>query len=102
MKKWILLAVLFAPLAITGCSHRTVVYAAPPPPPVLDGIAQRGYHDGFDAAQRDVAEGRPPALERHPRFRNPPVASPAFDDYRHAFKAGYNAFLHQGPPPGRG
>jgi hypothetical protein len=30
------------------------------------------------------------------------VEPPAFEDYRHGFRAGYNAFLHQGPPPGRG
>ena len=102
MNKWILPAVLLVPLAVTGCSHRTVVYAAPPPPAVLNQIAQRGFNDGFDAARRDVAQGRPPALERHPRFRNPPVQPPAFEDYRHGFREGYNAFLHQGPPPGSG
>jgi len=68
----------------------------------VDEIAQRGYHDGFEAARHDVSDGRPPVLERHSRFRNPPVEPPAIEAYRHGFRAGYNAFLHQGPPPGRG
>jgi hypothetical protein len=96
-----LLAVLFLlPLGVAGCAHRTVVvYAAPPPPAEFSEIAQRGYHDGFDAARRDVQAGRPPNLEQHPRFRNPPVPPPAFEDYRHGFREGYNAFLHNSPPP---
>jgi hypothetical protein len=98
MKKWIFLSVLFTPLAFCGCSHRTtVVYAAPPG--AVDEIAQRGYHDGYEAARRDVAEQRAPDVKRHPKFRNPPVPPEAVQDYRHAFRAGYQAFLRQGPPP---
>ncbi len=54
---------------------------------------------GFEAAKRDVQAGRPPNLEQHPRFRNPPVPPPAFEDYRHGFREGYGAFLHNSPPP---
>jgi hypothetical protein len=43
--------------------------------------------------------GRPPNLERHPRFHNPPVPPPAFEDYRRGFRRGYEAFLHGAPPP---
>ncbi|HEV2485631.1 MAG TPA: hypothetical protein VGT08_08875 [Terracidiphilus sp.] len=100
MKKWIALVALLLPLSLAGCSHKTVVvYAAPPPPPppALDETAQRAYHDGFEAARRDVSEERRPGVEKHPRFRNPPVPPPEYEDYRHGFRAGYNAFLHQGP-----
>ena len=97
MKKWIALPVLLLPLALAGCSHRPAVVYAAPPPLAFDEIAQRGYSDGFAAARRDVADGRPPALERHPRFRNPPAPPPAYEDYRHGFRARYNAFLHQAP-----
>ncbi len=98
IKKWMFLSALFTPLALAGCSHRTtVVYAAPPG--AVDGIAERGYHDGYDAARRDVAEERAPDEKRHPNFRRPPVPPPAVNDYRHAFRSGYQAFLHQGPPP---
>lgn len=98
MKKWIALSALLLPLTLAGCTHRdVVVYAAPPPPPAFDAIAQQGYNQGFAAAQRDVADGRRPDLERHPRFRNPPVPGPNWEDYRHGFREGYNAFLHQAP-----
>ena len=57
MRKTLALAVLALPLAIAGCSHpQPVVYAAPPPPAFTE-IAQRGFHDGFDAARRDTANG---------------------------------------------
>jgi hypothetical protein len=65
----------------------------------VDDIAQRGYHDGFEAARRDVAQRRPPDMRHHRNFRNPPVPPPAFDIYRRSFRDGYNEFLHQGPPP---
>lgn len=100
MKTWILVAALLSPLALAGCSHHTTVYA-PPPPGAIDDVAQRGYHDGYEAARRDVAQERPPEVRRHPNFRNPPVPPPAFQDYRRAFRSGYQAFLHQGPPPER-
>lgn len=101
MNKWIVLAVLMFPLALAGCSdHYNRGYAPPPPPPaVANEIAQRGYHDGFEAARRDVTQQRPPDFKHHPNFRHPPVPPPAFNDYRRAFRAGYDAFIHHGPPP---
>ena len=99
MTKWIAFAAILLPLSVAGCGHRTVVYAAPPPPVAFNEIGQHGYNDGFAAAQRDVADGRPPNLEHHPRFRNPPVPPEAIQEYRHGFRGGYNAFLHQAPPP---
>ncbi|MGD0939893.1 MAG: hypothetical protein ABR905_09270 [Terracidiphilus sp.] len=101
MKKLIALAALLLPFSLAGCSHPrpVVVYAAPPPPSEFSEIARQAYHDGFEAARRDVAQGKTPDIERHPRFRKPPVSPDAFEDYRRGFRAGYNAFLHQGPPP---
>jgi hypothetical protein len=101
MKKWIALSALLLPLSVAGCSHPQPVAIYAPPPPVADA-AQQGYHDGFEAARRDVAENRPPRIDRHPRFRNPPVPPPLIGDYRRGFRDGYNAFLHQGPPPAPG
>jgi hypothetical protein len=104
MKKWIALAALLLPISLAGCSHPrpVVVYAAAPPPPGYSEIAQHGYHDGFEAARRDIAQGKPPSLDRHPRFRNPPVPPPAFEDYRQGFRAGYDAYMRHGPPPPAG
>jgi hypothetical protein len=100
MKKWLVVAALLLPLALAGCSHPHPVYAEPPPPPDFPAIAQQGFHDGFAAARRDVNQGKPTDVERHPRFQNPPVPPAAFEDYRRGFRRGYDAFLHHGPPPG--
>jgi hypothetical protein len=104
MKKWIALAALSLPLTLAGCAHRTtVVYAAPPPPPAaLSAAAHQGYHDGIDAARRDINHGLPPDVNRHPRFRNPPVPPPAMEDYRHGFREAYRQSFRNGPPPGPG
>ena len=101
MKKWIAFAALLLPMTLAGCSHPRpmVVYAPPPPPPAFSDAARQGYNAGFEAARRDVSEGKPPGLEKHPRFRNPPVPPPLGEEYRHGFKAGYEAFLHRGGPP---
>jgi hypothetical protein len=103
MRKGLAIAVFSLPLALAGCSHpQPVVYAPPPPPPGYTEIAQRGYHDGVEAGRRDVAAGRAPDVNRHPRFRNPPVPPPAFEDYRQGFREGYRAVFRNGPPSGPG
>jgi hypothetical protein len=101
MKKWIAPAALLLPLALAGCSHPQPVYVAPEPPPpaVFSAIAQQAFHDGYDAGRRDIQAGRSFDLNRHPRFRNPPVAPEAAEDYRHGFREGYSAAFHGAPPP---
>jgi|SRR5665213_882525 len=96
MKKWIVLAALTSPLILAGCNNHA--YYQPPPPGMVDNVAERGYHDGFEAARRDVTQQRPPDFQRHPNFRHPPVPGPAFEDYRRAFRSGYDSFLHHGAP----
>jgi hypothetical protein len=102
MKKLLAFAGLLIPLALAGCSHpQPVAYYPPPPPPSWTEIARHGFHDGVEAARRDIAAGRAPDAERHPRFRNPPVPPPAFEDYRHGFREGYQqTFRHGAPGPG--
>ena len=103
MKKIQILALLFSPLLLLGCSHpQPVAYQPPPPVITADQVARMGFHDGFEAARRDVAAGRPPAMRRHPKFRNPPVPPAAVVNYRQAFRRGYQRYLHplpQNPPP---
>lgn len=94
MKKCFALMALLLPLSLAGCSHPRPVYAEPPPPPEFAEIAREGYHDGFAAARRDVEQGIQASVERHPRFRNPPVPPDAFD-YRHGFRRGYDAYIHR-------
>ena len=94
------IALFASALALAGCGHPQPVYAPPPPPAIAPAAAfQQGQHDGFEAARRDVADGRPPAFDHHPRYRNPPVPPPVFRDYRQGFREGYEQFLHQAPPP---
>lgn len=108
MRKLGLGVALLCGVGLVGCSHsRPVAYYPPPPPPPPpvgeSAVFQQGRHDGYEAARHDVAEQRPPVFGDHPRFRNPPVPPPAWDEYRNAFRAGYEQFLHQGaqgPPPG--
>lgn len=96
MKKWILLAALASPLVLAaGCSEHRGYYGSRPPM-VVDDVRQRGHHDGFEAARRDVMQQRRPDMGHHANFRNPPVPPPAFEDYRHAFREGYDDFLHNG------
>jgi hypothetical protein len=99
MKKAFCVAAFFAASLLAGCSHPQPVYAPPPPPINYQVVEQQGMHDGFEAARHDVASGRPPAFNHHPRFRHPPVPPPAFASYRQGFRRGYEQFLHQGPPP---
>jgi len=97
------LSATLLPIALSGCSHpRYDAYYGPPPPSAYTDIARQGFHDGSDAARRDIADGRRPDADRHPRFRNPPVPPPAWDDYRHGFRDGYHqVFEHGGSPPPR-
>lgn len=98
MKKLLCAALVFLPIALTGCSHKAVVVYAPPP--AYSEAAQQGYRDGVTAAQRDIHQGLGPDVDRHPRFRNPPVPPPLQEEFRHGFREGYQAVFHGGPRPG--
>jgi hypothetical protein len=101
LKVFAVMAALFLPLALAGCSHpQPVVYA--PPAPGLSALAQRGYYDGSLAARNDIRKGLAPNVERYPKFRNPPAPPQAFEEYRHSFRAGYMQTLRGGPGPGPG
>lgn len=91
--------ILFVVLA--GCGHPAYYPPPPPPPPsAYAEVARHGFQDGIQAAQRDIRAGRPPDFARHPRFRNPPVPPPAFEDYRRGFRDGYAQVMRSvGPPP---
>jgi hypothetical protein len=101
MKRLLALTVLFIPFALAGCSHPQPVayYPPPPPPPAYAQVAEQGHHDGIEAARRDISQGAPPDVNRHPRFRNPPVPPPLMADYRRAFNGGYDEVYRHGPPP---
>lgn len=75
-------------LTISGCAHNPPPPPYYPPPPAQ--IAQQGFNTGVEAARRDLANGLPPDVQRHPRFRNPPVPpGEPIEDYRQGFRRGY-------------
>jgi hypothetical protein len=94
MRKLLALSVLALPIASAGCATHEYAYSSAPPPPAYTEIAQRGFHDGFDAARHDMAKGWRPDVDRHGSFRNPPVPRRGFEDYRHAFREGYERAMH--------
>jgi hypothetical protein len=99
LKMFAAVAALFLPLAVAGCSHpQPVVYA--PPPPGYTAAAQQGYYDGSLAARNDIRKGLAPDVNRHPKFRNPPVPPPVMEEYRHGFREGYQQTFRGGPGPG--
>ena len=98
MKKILAGCALGLSLLVAGCAHPVPLYPPPPPPPVFDTYAQHGYFDGFNAAQRDIQRSRRPRIDRHERFRNPPVPPPYWQDYRQGFRTGYETALHPAPP----
>ena len=90
MKKYFAIAGLsLFLLPFSGCVHpQPPPYYAPPPP---GAVARQGFDAGVAAARRDISEGRRPNVNRHPRFRNPPVppGQPAAI-YRDNFHRGYD------------
>lgn len=99
VKRFLIVITTAASLWSIGCTHRAYYPPPPPPPGSYSGIAQQGYHDGLNAANHDIRRGLSPDPARHPRFRRPPVPPPAFEDYRHAFRSGYDQVFRHGPPP---
>ncbi len=87
------LALLTGSFALTGCAHPPPPpYYAPPPPPPPPAIARQGYDNGYTAGRNDIARGLPPDVNRHPRFRTPPMppGQPSHV-YRVNFRRGYQA-----------
>lgn len=90
MRKALALAVMALPLALAGCAeHDRSYYSGPYAPTHEERFAQRGFHDGFDAARHEMSRGWRLDADRHGSFRNPPVPRRAVDDYRHGFRQGY-------------
>jgi hypothetical protein len=95
MRKLLAVAALALPFAIAGCASHENMYYSAPLPPAYSEIGQRGFRDGFDAARHDISKGWAPDVDRHGRFRNPPVPRPALEDYRRAFREGYERVFHR-------
>jgi hypothetical protein len=77
------------------------------PPAEFRDIQRKGFHDGIEAARRDIAEQRPPDVERKREFREPPVPPEGREEYREGFHRGYDMAIahfreeHHGDPDRR-
>lgn len=49
-----------------------------------------GFHEGVEAARRDLHEGRRPDMDDHREFKHPDVPRELRHDYREGFRRGYN------------
>jgi hypothetical protein len=74
------------------------------PPAEFRDIQRKGFHDGIEAARRDIAEQRPPDVEQKREFREPPVPPEGREEYREGFHRGYDMAIahfrdeHRGDP----
>ncbi|HEX8713130.1 MAG TPA: hypothetical protein VF730_14720 [Terracidiphilus sp.] len=59
------------------------------PPPGLSDIARRGYHDGIEGARKDYGNHRRPDVDNRDEYRHPDVPRGAWQEYREAFRRGY-------------
>jgi hypothetical protein len=65
------------------------------PPQEFRAVQRQGFHDGLEAARRDMEARRPANVEAHEELRHPPVDRELRDDYRDGFRRGYEkAFAH--------
>ena len=98
-------------LALGASTYLAAQYPPPPdrggwdaPPQEFRDVQKRGFHDGIEAARKDIGFRRPANAEMHEEFRHPAVDRGLRDDYRDGFRRGYNvAFAHSqevmgGPP----
>jgi hypothetical protein len=53
-------------------------------------IDRRGFHDGIEGARKDFQNHRPPNVENRDEYRHPNVGGQARQEYREAFRRGYN------------
>ncbi|HEY6412596.1 MAG TPA: hypothetical protein VIX42_02845 [Edaphobacter sp.] len=70
------------------------------PPSEYQEIGRRGYHDGIDGARKDFENHRQPNVKNRDEYRHPPVPGHDRDEYRAAFRHGYDRavehMMHEG------
>lgn len=60
------------------------------PPGDYHEVGRRGFHDGIEGARRDFENHRKPDVKNREEYRHPPVAESERDEYRAAFRRGYD------------
>lgn len=61
------------------------------PPDEYRDVQKKGFHDGIDAAHKDIDHHRGHDVTHHERWEHPPVDENLKGDYRLAFRRGYDA-----------
>ena len=59
------------------------------PPADYRDAQQRGFHEGVEAARKDVSEHRHADADDHEMYKHPPVEGEARKDFREGFREGY-------------
>ena len=61
------------------------------PPSDYHEVGRRGFHEGIEGARKDFENHRKPDVKNRDEYRHPPVAEAERDEYRAAFRRGYDA-----------
>ncbi len=83
--------------ATSVCVPAALLAQGPPhdawetPPSEFHEIGQRGYHDGVEGARKDFQNHRKPNVNNRDEYKHPPVSGADRDEYRAAFRRGYDA-----------
>ena len=56
-------------------------------------IQRRGFQDGMEGARKDMDNHRRPDVNNRDEYRHPNVPHEVRDEYREAFRRGYNEFM---------
>ena len=96
-------AIAVLTLATSLCGSNMILAQGPPPPGYrseggwdappseYQEVGRRGYHDGIDGARKDVENHRKPNVKNRDEYRHPSVPGPERDEYRAAFRRGYDS-----------
>jgi ribosome modulation factor len=60
------------------------------PPSEYQEIGRRAYQDGIEGARKDAENHRKPNVKNRDEYRHPPVSGADRDQYRAAFRRGYD------------
>ena len=88
-------------LAIPVCGSNSLIAQEPhhdyhddaweTPPSDYHEVGRHGFHDGIEGARKDFENHRKPDVKNRDEYRHPPVAESERDEYRAAFRRGYDA-----------
>jgi hypothetical protein len=76
--------------ALSGQQGPPAPYGWDAPPRELNDIQRQGFHEGVEAARRDLQMNRHPDMDDHEAFRHPHLPPEQRDAFRDGFRRGYN------------